>query len=232
MSYWYDIPYSSIHVSPQTKTVFSPSCRTKSTFILEVESPFLTIFSTFGTNGNFDLARRGITSAMPSSTLQLLAEITSLGWLFEGNGRKSCPQKSFALECFRKSIGWKTTVVTVVSFCFFLQIFEKGGNYCSFRSVKWVQTGSWSSEVATAVVPLLSMVAWYCLLKSIGNKLHQTSKLRQQSTNQPCMFFRIFVFFLLAHWIILHLKDEEQAGRFQHQWTNKVWRRTDSMGFF
>lgn len=47
-----------------------------------------------------------------------------------------------------------------------------------------------------------------CLLKSIGNKLHQTSKPRQQPTNQPCMFFRIFVFFLLAHWIILRTRSK------------------------
>ena len=47
-----------------------------------------------------------------------------------------------------------------------------------------------------------------CLLKSIGNKLHQTSKLRQQSTNEPCMFFRNFAFFLLAHWIILRTRSK------------------------
>ena len=47
-----------------------------------------------------------------------------------------------------------------------------------------------------------------CLLKSIGNKLHQTSKLNQQPTNQPCMFFRNFAFFLLAHWIILRTRSK------------------------
>lgn len=90
MSYWYDIPYSSIHVSPPKKNVFLPSYRTKRYLHfgggVTVSSPF---FRTFGTNGNFDLARRGITSAMLSSTLQLLVEITSVGWFFAGNVERS-----------------------------------------------------------------------------------------------------------------------------------------------
>lgn len=90
----------------------------------------------------FDPARQGITSAMPSSTLQLLAEITS-SVDFRGNVVLSCPRRTVSVGGFGKSkVGRQP-----FHFCLFFggQIFEKGVlilSYFSFRSVKWVQTGS------------------------------------------------------------------------------------------
>ncbi len=129
----------------------------------------------------FLLARRGIASAMPSSTLQsgrwdnlnvggLVDQWLELPeWRKVNNGLAVWKRREWQPFHFGTLANiWKGGI-------FSFQECRMGRVRLEAEALKWLQ-------------PNCSLI---CLLKPTCNKLHQTCKIKQEPTNQPCMFFRI-----------------------------------------